>query len=356
MENFGDERHISAVDAKSNAQKIAFAPIVFQASLALRNLGILGLLMSRRNQGISADAIAAELKLPIYGVKVLLEAGLGAEVVYLENNLFHLTKTGYFILTDKMTQVNMNFVADICYRSMASLEDSIVSEKPLGLKHFGPWPTIYEGLTQLPDDIQESWFDFDHFYSDIAFPEVLPLVFHDNPQHIVDVGGNTGKWAKLCLEYNDRVHVTIVDHPGQLNKAKALIEHEGFQDRFTAMPLDLLADEEQFPEKADAIWMSQFLDCFSEEQITKILNRARRGMHEKSTLYILETFWDKQRFAASAFSLVNTTLYFACIANGNSKMYHSDELKACADKAGLRLHKQTDGIGIGHTLLEYRLE
>lgn len=355
MDHFGDEKHISAVEAKSNAQKIAFAPIVFQASLALRNLGILGLLMKNRKQGLEADAIAAELDLPNYGVKVLLEAGLGAELLYLENNRFHLTKTGYFILSDKMTQVNMDFVADVCYQSMSSLEDSIVSEKPAGLKNFGQWSTIYEGLTQLPDDVQKSWFDFDHFYSDIAFPEVLPLVFHDGPQHIVDVGGNTGKWAKQCLEYSDGVHVTILDHPGQLNRAKALLDQGGFQGRYTAMPLDLLADGEQFPQEVDAIWMSQFLDCFSEAQITKILSRARRGLQKKSTLYILETFWDKQQFAASAFSLVNTSLYFTCIANGNSKMYHSDEMKACADQAGLKLHKQTDGIGIGHTLLEYRL-
>ena len=70
MNQFGNQKQISAVDAKSNAQKIAFAPIVFQATLALRNLGILGLLMKSRKRGMRADTIAAELDLPIYGVKV----------------------------------------------------------------------------------------------------------------------------------------------------------------------------------------------------------------------------------------------------------------------------------------------
>ncbi len=67
------------MEAKSNAQKIAFGPIVFQATLALRNLGILDLLLKNHKKGLQADAIATKLNLPLYGVKVLLEAGLGAQ-------------------------------------------------------------------------------------------------------------------------------------------------------------------------------------------------------------------------------------------------------------------------------------
>ena len=355
MNNFGDEPQISALDAKSHAQQIAFAPIVFHASLALRNLGILDLLRQHRKQGMEAEAIAAELELPSYGVKVLLEAGLGAEVVFLRDNSYFLTKTGYFVLTDSMTRVNMDFVADVCYRSMPSLKDSILNQKPVGLEHFGKWSTIYEGLTELPEHAQKSWFAFDHFYSDIAFPEVLPLVFSSKPLHIVDVGGNTGKWAKQCLEYCQRVHITILDHPAQLQIAAETLKQAGFAGRFDVLPIDLLAEGQEFPSGVDAIWMSQVLDCFSPAQITHILGRAAQGLGKQATLYILETFWDRQRFATSAFSLVNTSLYFTCIANGNSKMYHSNDLKACAQEAGLCLRKETDSIGIGHTLLEYRL-
>jgi hypothetical protein len=355
MDNFGKDDQISAFEAKSKAQNIAFAPMVFQAAMALRDLGVLEVLRGNRRHGLDAEFIANELGLPLYGIRVLLEAGLGAEIVYLVDGRFCLTKTGYFILTDKLTQVNMNFVADVCYQPMNKLQDSIVKGQPVGLKELGPWSTIYEGLTQLPDQVQESWFEFDHFYSDSAFPDVLPLVFKNNPLHIVDVGANTGKWAKKCLEYDDTVHMTILDLPKQLDRARDNLEQAGFEGRFNTVAIDLLRDGDDFPSRVDVIWMSQFLACFSESQIVKILNRARSGMDEKSTLYILEAFWDLQQFKASAFSLVNTSLYFACIANGNSKLYHSDEMKACAELAGLKLHKQTDGIGRGHTLLEYTL-
>ena len=71
----------SALQAKFDAQKIAFGPIMFQAARSLRDLGILKLIRSRRKEGIEMEEIARELNLSLYGVKVLLEAGLSMELV-----------------------------------------------------------------------------------------------------------------------------------------------------------------------------------------------------------------------------------------------------------------------------------
>ena len=49
--------------------------------------------------------------------------------------------------------------------------------RPAGLKWLGDWPTIYEGLSTLPKQVQDSWFGFDHFYSDSSFPAALEIVF-----------------------------------------------------------------------------------------------------------------------------------------------------------------------------------
>jgi hypothetical protein len=51
------------------------------------------------------------------------------------------------------------------------------------------------------------------------------------------------------------------------------------------------------PSGYDAIWMSQFLDCFSERQIVSILSRCRDSLGPESHVYILEPFSDRQRFA-----------------------------------------------------------
>ncbi len=106
----------SAFDAKSEAQRIAFAPIVFQACRVLRDSGILEAVQTAGGNGLSLNEVAAKISLPRYGIKVLLESGLGAGLFFLKENHFVITKLGYFMLRDEMTRVNMDVVHDICYR------------------------------------------------------------------------------------------------------------------------------------------------------------------------------------------------------------------------------------------------
>jgi hypothetical protein len=124
--------------------------------------------------------------------------------------------------------------------------------------------------------------------------------------------------------------------------------------RVDCFAVDLLDECQALPAGYDAIWMSQFLDCFSEEQIHSILTRAVRAMDDHSSLYILELFWDRQTYEASSYSLNATSLYFTCLANGNSRMYHSTDMYRMIESAGLRVEESTDHIGISHTLVKCR--
>lgn len=340
-----------AIIAKQEAQKIAWAPFVFQSAKALRDLGILEMIKKNGEHGVTLEEVTRELNLPHYGARVLLEAGLGMELIYLnDDDRYMITKTGYFILEDEMTKVNMDFVNDVCYQGMFYLKESILNGKPEGLKVFGNWPTIYEGLSQLPENIQKSWFGFDHFYSDVAFPEVIPLVMKSEPSMIYDVGGNTGKFSMKLAEFEPKVKVTILDLPGQLDMAQKNIKENGYQDQVFFHPINLLDKDAPFPKGADAIWMSQFLDCFSEEEIISILSRAKEALDENGSVYILETYWDRQQFETAAFSLQQTSLYFTVMANGNSQMYHSKNMIKCVHEAGLYVEEDVDDIGISHTL------
>jgi hypothetical protein len=346
--NFGSDKK-RAVQAKFDAQKIAFAPIMFQAARALRDLGILGLLKNTET-GMTMDQVSESLHLPLYGVKVLLEAGLSLEMVRVDDDRFHLTKTGWFIESDDLTRVNMDFTHDVNYLGMFSLTESIKTGRPTGLKVFGDWSTVYEGLSQLPPKVQKSWFGFDHFYSDYAFPELMPVIFRNNPRLILDVGGNTGKFAMKCAGYNPDVQVTILDLPGQLAKAETNLSAAGLSDRVFLFPIDLLDHSRPFPKSADIIWMSQFLDCFSQQDIHGLLTRSAEAMHGDSSLYILETYWDKQQYEASTYSLHATSLYFTNIANGCSQMYHSDDMRKLIARAGLTLAEEIENVGVSHTL------
>lgn len=348
MISFGND-DISAFEAKYEAQKIAFAPIMFQAALSLRNLGILEFL-KKHKKGKSIEEIAQALKLPIYGVKVLLEAGLSIAVVRMEDEKFFITKTGWFICSDELTKVNMNFVQDVNYLGMHKLEDSIVQEKPVGLEVFGKWNTVYEALSELPENVRKSWFDFDHYYSDCAFPEILPRVFESNPRKILDVGGNTGKFSIKCAEYDKQVQISILDLPGQLHDAEKNIKQHGFSDRINGHSINLLDHTKAFPKGFDIIWMSQFLDCFSKSDVKQLLKRAYDAMDTNTRLFILETYWDNQKYEASMYSLHATSLYFTNIANGCSQMYSTKDMQQMLNETNIEIEKTYNDVGVSHTL------
>lgn len=353
-ENFFAKDTQSAFDAKSEAQRIAFGPVVFQACRVLRQTGLLELVYRSGERGVVLAEAMAGCGLPRYGTKVLLEAGLGIGLFCLNDERYTATKLGYFVLRDPMTQVNMDVIHDICYRGLFHLDEAVATESPAGLKTLGPWKTFYEGLSSLPEPARQSWFRFDHYYSDQAFPAALPLVFADQPKRILDVGGNTGRWAVKCLQHDASVRVTVADLPQQLNFTRETMRQYGLEARADFFAVDLLDETQPLPGGHEVIWMSQFLDCFSETQIISILRRAAAALGSSGTLHILELFWDRQPNKTAAFCLQQTSLYFTTIANGNSQMYHSADLLRCLAAAGLKVIEQRDQVGQFHTWLKCR--
>ncbi|HEY4155547.1 MAG TPA: class I SAM-dependent methyltransferase [Puia sp.] len=350
--NFYAKDKKSAIESKGLAQWIAFGPVVFQVARVLRNSGILKVLMECRSQGLTLEEIRDLVKLPHYGVRILLESGLGIGLVTIQDEKYFITKTGFFICNDPLTVVNMDFVHDVCYKGLFALDKSIETGKPEGLKEFGNWDTIYEGLSSLPAQVQKSWFAFDHFFSDIAFPLTLPLVYNGSIKKILDIGGNTGKWAIASAGYSKDLQITIVDLPGQLKVAKEKVKQAGLEERIFFHPVNILDESASFPKGFDAIWMSQFLDCFSETEIVSILKRCHAALDDDKYVLILEAFWDDQRFETASFCLQQTSVYFTALANGNSQMYNSKVFIRCIEQAGFEIEERTDNIGLSHTLLK----
>ncbi|MBP3417488.1 MAG: class I SAM-dependent methyltransferase [Spirochaetaceae bacterium] len=354
---FYSDDSIRAVDAKFEAQKIAFAPLTFQAVKAMLDLGILQAISD--NDGLAPLELAEKTGVSPYGISVLTEMALGMGVLKTHKDnpsKLVLGKIGWFLLEDEMTRVNFNFSADICYQGAQFMRESIQENRPGGLHIFGEqWNTIYEALSSLPEKARCSWFDFDHFYSDIAFPSALPLVFAGSPKKLLDIGGNTAKWAIACCNYNKDIQVTIVDLPGQTSVAEKNASAAGFASRIDFFAGNILDSSLRLPSGYDAVWMSQFLDCFSLEQITAILTKVAAAAGENTDVFVLEPLWDMQRFEASAYSLQATSLYFTCMANGCSKMYRFQELVDAIEKAGFALKTAHHNLGSNsYSLLHFK--
>ena len=348
------EEHLSAREAQRLAEFIAFGPIVFQACRLLVDYGILDAVRDV-DEGLTIEEAAEKASVSVYASRVLLEAGLSAGVVLVnpETDRFRLSKTGWFLLNDPATRVNMPFNHYVNYRGFYKLDEALREGRPAGLETLGDWPTIYEGLSSLPEEVQKAWFDFDHFYSDHSFEEALKIVFSFHPKRLLDVGGNTGRWALQCVGYDPDVRVTIADLPQQIGLMRKQTAGQPGADRIEGYGVDLLDPQATLPsgQPFDVVWMSQFLDCFSESQIESILRRTTAILGPEARLCIMETFWDRQRFEPASFCLTMTSLYFTAMANGNSKMYHSDDFIRIVNRSGLEVETIHEGLGQGHAIL-----
>ena len=79
-------------------------------------------------------------------------------------------------------------------------------------------------------------------------------------------------------------------------------------------------------------------------------------MTSGTRLFIMETFWDRQRFEPAALCLTMTSLYFTALANGNSKMYHSDDMRQFVLQSGLEIEAIYDGLGQGQSIMVCKLK
>ena len=347
---------LSAQEAQRLAEFIAWGPAIFQASRIMIKYGILDLIRDSID-GLTKEEIVNSCDLSEYAIKCLLEASLSIGIIHVnpKTERYSISKTGWFLLNDQATRVNLEFNHYVNYEGWFKLEESFLKGKPEGLKHFGNWPTVYEALSELPSEVQKSWFGFDHFYSDSSFPAALKIIFDEyHVSSLYDVGGNTGKWALHCVSYDKDVKVTVLDLPQQIEMMKANIQGIKGAERIEGYGINLLDKTTRFPihgDGVDAIWMSQFLDCFSMDQIISILSRAKESMSDKTRIFIMETLWDRQRFEPATLCLTMTSLYFAAIANGNSKMYNTEDMEYCINKAGLEIEKIHDHLGQGHSII-----
>ncbi len=339
----------SRIEALSEAQKLAFAPMSFQALASMIDLGILKFL---DKNSVTLQDIINGLNLDEYTVKTLLQI---AEVISIAEEIegkYTLLPKGEAFLYDEMTIANFNFVRNICYLGASELTNSFIRKTPEGLKKFisDKESTIYPIIPNLAEPMKSSWYDFDNLYSDNCFDKVFEII-SSKYKRIFDIGGNTGKFEKICLK-NSGIEITMLDLAENISARINDPELNGCD----FYPVNVLDKNIVYPKMENAaILMSQFLDCFSKEQILKILTDLKNNIDKESSIFILEPFTNNQNFEAAKFSLVHISLYFTCMANGVSKMYEQGEIIDLIKKAGLELIKVHNNIGpFDYTLLECR--
>lgn len=129
-----EQDSLSALDAIAEAQRIAFAPMLFQTARCLRNAGVLAYLDNQRKKGATLAEIVEHSHVNEYAASVLLDMGLSGRIVTQKAGRYYLAKIGHFLLHDAMTRVNMDFTQDVCYQGLFFFRRSAERGKTLRFK------------------------------------------------------------------------------------------------------------------------------------------------------------------------------------------------------------------------------
>lgn len=344
-------KDISAYAALGEAQRMSCLPFKFQIADCLLKYEVLSFLDESSDGRATLSDISNACKLSDYATRLLLDCGVAFDFLKKENDLYSITRTSYFLLNDEMARVNFRFAHDVCYLGLSDLKKSLDERRPVGLEYLGPWKSIYPHLKDLKEPAKKSWFDFDHFYSDRAFDDALSVLEKLSPKRIADVGGNTGKFSvRACGKLKD-VTVTIIDLPEQCELASASLVEQNLSTRVSLVPCDLLKADHLPEVNADIWWMSQFLDCFSFDEIRHIIRLIKEKMRPEDRIAVLEPFVGSQPHPIGDECLAAFSLYFTAIANGISRFYKKEDFIDLFTEEGLTVEAEHNGLGLGHTLL-----
>src|SRR5690554_3765305 len=81
---------LSALEAITEAQRIAFAPMIFQTALCLRNSEVLSFLDKQGKRGATLTDILENTELSEYAAGVLLDMGLSGRIVTYSEGIYRL--------------------------------------------------------------------------------------------------------------------------------------------------------------------------------------------------------------------------------------------------------------------------
>ena len=103
-------------------------------------------------------------------------------------------------------------------------------------------------------------------------------------RRLLDVGGNTGKFAIQCAKHDPDVHVTIADLPQQLKLARENIRVHGMESRVDFVAVDVLNEGLDVPD-VDTILMLR-----PTESATIFLQQLGRGLRRTPTKAVAVRF------------------------------------------------------------------
>ncbi len=282
--------------------------------------------LAQKEDGATAEELAAELDCSLRGTMALLDGLAAIELLVKENECYRLhpeakplLSPGHFL---DRTHIILHMSDIVC--RWDRLDDIVRQGYPT------EWST---------NDVDNSPEHRTHYYrgmNDIARVQVKGVAARlglQSDQHLLDLGGGHGLYSYTFADETPGLKATVYDLAGSqpfFDEERARHSEAANVDfragDFTEETLDLGGPY-------DAAWLSQILHMEGPEVCTRVLTAAAKALKPGGVLWIQEFVLEDDRTSPLWPALFNINML---VHNREGKSYSKSELRSMMENAGLR--------------------
>jgi SAM-dependent methyltransferase len=187
------------------------------------------------SRSMTAEEIAAEKKIDLRGITILLDALSALGFLMKENSRYHTeSSVGALLSSDSPDSVlPMILHAATLWKTWSHLTDIVSGRVTPGLKEKGA----------LGKENYKAFIGAMHAVGSRSAPEVVAAINPGTARRLIDVGGGSGTYTLAFLREYPEMRATLFDLPQVIEIARERVQHAGMTDRITLISGDFYQDK-----------------------------------------------------------------------------------------------------------------
>jgi len=262
----------------------------FIGSAAL-SLALKSGLIDKLGQGPQRLAdLAAAAKLDLRGVEILVGLLQSAEVLTLADGTLALTPAFIVALTRRAALEQKLTFLDLAARDVLDRLPAMLFDTPAYVRSGKVFEFFrYDrAATTSPDDLAATkrWLDYTTALTEHEAPLLAPLLDLSHTRQLLDIGGNSGAFARTLCAANPTLGATVLDLPAVAELGRRYLANTPEAARIAFVTAD--ARRDPLPTGHDAISFKSVLHDWPEADIRLLVTRACDALPSGGRLFIAE--------------------------------------------------------------------
>ncbi|GGV55299.1 methyltransferase [Streptomyces spectabilis] len=293
-------------------------PTRFMNVLSCFELGIIRSLKEAATGALTAEQIAAEVKITENAVQQLLQLLVKDDLVaYDTPSASYRLKDIALVTDDVLAQALAWFkvIKHVLLRQLYYLPDCVRTGKLVGLKELYDFDGNFYEASALYPELLANWSPVMDQITAAVDPWFYANLEVPHNARILDIGGHTGLGAVLAYQHyrEKEVQVTCFDFPGKKSAAVENFRTQGVEGHCTFVGGDVL---ERVPGGFDVVMLKHFLVIFEKEEVYRILKSVHAALNDGGQVFILTPVYEENLKASAVPDFFPALLLGCTIAKG----------------------------------------